>query len=56
MRVSIEEKMHNFQSSILFTLGMEIYAADSTLALIEADIVKAFKACPVDSAYTVIRY
>lgn len=43
-------------SIILLTPRMEIYAADSTLALVEADIVKAFKARAVDSAYTVIRY
>lgn len=35
---------------------MEIYATDGTLALIEADIVEAFKARPVNSAYTVIRH
>ncbi len=44
------------ESTILLTLGMEIYAANRTLALIETDIVKAFKARPANSAYTVIRY
>jgi hypothetical protein len=45
-----------FGSTILLTLGMEIYAANSTLALIEADIVEALEARPTNSAYTVIRY
>lgn len=35
---------------------MEIYAADSTLALIEAYVVKALKARAVNSAYTMVRY
>ena len=35
---------------------MEIYATDCSMALIEADIVEAFKARPTNSAYTVIRY
>jgi len=43
-------------STILLALGMEIYAANSTLALIEADIVKALKARAANSSYTVIRY
>jgi len=43
-------------STILLTLGMEIYATDGTLALIEADIVEAFKARPANGAYTVIWY
>ncbi len=34
---------------------MEIYAANSTLDLIEADVIEPFKAGPVDIRHTMIR-
>jgi hypothetical protein len=48
--------MGSVRSTILLTLGVEINAADSTLALVEADIIEAFKARTTNCAYTVIRY
>jgi hypothetical protein len=48
--------LRGFEISILLALGMKVYSADCALALIEADVVEAFKTCSTYGSYPVIWY